>query len=85
MILSLIPDLPGRYSVGIEAYSGRIAKAFVYSDAMDEAFIEIIPTILKGSLFNSKEMSQALLNSDLGQDRAHMARDIANWLGNKGF
>lgn len=75
----------GGIQLGLKLTQGRIAKAFVYSDAMDEAFIEIIPTILKGSLFNSKEMSQALLNSDLGQDRAHMARDIANWLENKGF
>lgn len=64
---------------------GRIVKAFVYSDAMDEAFIEMIPGILEGCIFHSKNMAQALLNAEVGQERKAMIRDIANWLSSKGF
>ena len=52
---------------------------------MDEAFIEMIPGILEGCIFHSKNMAQALLNAEVGQERKAMIRDIANWLSSKGF
>ena len=64
---------------------GRIVKAFVYSDAMDEAFIEMIPGILEGCIFNSKKMAQVLLSADVVGERTNMVRDIANWISSKGF
>ncbi len=64
---------------------GRIAKAFVYSDAMDESFIEMLPGILEGCTFHSKNMAQALLEADIGVERKNMIQDIANWIREKGF
>lgn len=65
---------------------GTIQNVTVYSDAKDEAFIEMIPQALKGCAFNSQAMAQALsgINANEGQ-RRQMLDDIVRWILNKGF
>lgn len=75
----------GGIQIGLRLEQGRIAKAFVYSDAMDESFIEMIPGILEGCLFHSKNMSDAIVEANVGAERENMAGDIANWIRSKGF
>ncbi len=75
----------GGIQIGLRLEQGRIVKATVYSDAMDEGFIDMIPEVLQGCIFHSKDMSEAVLNADIDETRQHMARDIADWIRSKGF
>lgn len=75
---------------GIELYflleKGTIKNVTVYSDAMDEAFIEMIPHALKGCAFNSQAMAKALQALDVDEGlRRQMLEDIIQWILNKGF
>jgi len=65
---------------------GTIQDVTVYSDAMDEVFIEMIPQALKGGAFNSQAMAQALRTMDADEGhRRQMLEDIIQWVINKGF
>ena len=75
----------GGIQIGLRLKHGKIEKAFVYSDAMDESFIEMIPEVLEGCLFHSRHMSEAILKAEPGAEREHMTQDIANWIRSKGF
>lgn len=75
----------GGVEIGLSLEHGRIKKATVFSDAMDESFIEMIPKILEGCIFHSKLMSNALLEADLGIGRETMVKDLAKWIRGKGF
>lgn len=75
----------GGVHLGLRLEHGRIEDATIYSDAMDEAFIEEIPGLLRGCVFQSFAMAKALLGANLGQEREPMIRDLATWIGNKGF
>lgn len=75
----------GGIHIGLRLEHGKIEKVFVYSDAMDESFIEMIPGILEGHLFHSKILSEAILKADIGPDRKNMIQDIGDWIKNKGF
>lgn len=65
---------------------GTIRDVAAYSDAMDEAFIDMIPQALKGCAFNSRAMAQALraMNVDEGHRRL-MLGDIIQWILSRGF
>ena len=75
----------GGIQLGLELQQARIAKAHVYSDAMDEALIEMIPEILQGCLFNSDYIAETLSQVKVGTQREEMLQDIAGWIRSKGF
>ncbi|HOF93919.1 MAG TPA: lipoate--protein ligase [Clostridia bacterium] len=59
---------------------GIIVNSKVYSDAMDEEFIERIPPVLLFSKFNSLEMAERLKSL-----RHAEANELAAWIEEKGF
>ncbi|NLJ40900.1 MAG: lipoate--protein ligase [Clostridiales bacterium] len=75
----------GNIEIGLGLERGKIVKASVYSDAMDEKFIEKIPGKLQGCLFKPDSMAKTI--EELGMDRArlNMSADIADWIRRRGF
>lgn len=76
----------GGIEMGLHLEHGKITQATVYSDAMDEEFIEDLPSIMEGVSFHSAEIAQKV--RDYGQNnsvRKSMVEDIASWLSKKGF
>jgi hypothetical protein len=59
--------------------------AKVYSDAIDEEFISVLPEHLMGVAFSSSELSEAIRKLSFGQERKQMTDDIAQWLEMKQF
>jgi lipoate-protein ligase A len=70
----------GGVELGLNLIRGRIRRAAVYSDAMDEAFIAAVPAALEGCLFRSGEMAAALRALPVSPDQALLVRDLAEWL-----
>jgi lipoate---protein ligase len=75
----------GGIEIGLKLESGRIVDAKVFSDAMDEEFIGLLPGVLKGVAFKSADLANSLRNVQWSGDRREMVKDIADWLENKGF
>lgn len=65
----------GGVELRLASQDGRIAGADVYSDAMDEAFISSLSTVLSGVPFSPSGMARALRAL-----RRPEADDIASWL-----
>lgn len=83
-------ELKTRFSWGgldlyLRLVHGRIEKAWVYSDAMDEGFIEMLPKILEGCLFTTRSIFNALNSMDVDDNKKSMVKDIANWIKSKNF
>lgn len=83
-------ELSSRFSWGsiqllLKLEKGMIKSAAVYSDAMDEEFIGMLPDLLEGCSFISSEISKALVSIDVGEARNTMLQDIADWIKEKGF
>lgn len=83
-------ELSSRFSWGsiqllLKLEKGMIKSAAVYSDAMDEEFIGMLPGVLEGCSFISSEISKALASVDAGEARNTMLQDIADWIKEKGF
>lgn len=77
----------GGIEVGLHLEEGKIKNAVVYSDAMDEKFIEDLPGIISGASFQSKIIAEKLTSYAREGDtsRKSMVTDIASWLSQKGF
>jgi len=75
----------GGLEIDLQLVHGRIQKVWIYSDAMDEAFIDMLPRVFEGCPFQSYAISKALYNIDADEDRKKMAADIANWIKGKEF
>ncbi len=76
----------GGIEIGFVINDGIVKKAMVYSDAMDEAFIDMLPRALEGCAFNSKAIAQALESLNISEaPRRQMLDDIIRWLMDKGF
>jgi len=75
----------GGIELGLKLEKGRIQSAFVYSDAMDEAFISMIPDVLKDCEFKSSAIYERIKAMNVSDDRRQFVEDIANWLLSKGF
>lgn len=74
---------------GIEIYlqleRGMIQKALVYSDAMDEEFIGMLPGMLEGLAFQSSVLADSICSMQADDIRRQMVNDITEWLKEKGF
>ncbi len=76
----------GGIEMGFMLEKGIIKKVVVYSDAMDETFIEMLPYVLEGCIFNSRSMAECLCRLDMeDKQRNQMVQDIAQWLLDKNF
>ena len=70
----------GGVEMQLSLSKGRIVDAKVYSDAMDEAFIERIAPVLLCSPFQSAEMAERIRAL-----RHPQAGELADWILEKGF
>ena len=76
----------GGIEIGFVVNNGIVNKAVVYSDAMDEAFIDMLPEAMEGCAFNSRDIAKSLYDLNVNEgSRAHMLDEIAQWLIEKGF
>jgi len=77
----------GGVQIGFKLENGMVAESAVYSDAMDEAFIAELPGFLKGTRFSSSEIADRITGAaaDESEGVQAMARDLANWIREKGF
>lgn len=77
----------GGIELGLKLQKGIIKKAFVYSDAMDESFVEKIPGVLEGCPFHSKDMSERISTIPLGSrpHRKDLIEDLTKWIKERGF
>jgi len=75
----------GGIEIGLQLENGIIKKAKVYSDAMDEEFINMLPGMLEGCKFNSVAMAERIMDKSPEGQRKIFAQDISEWLIKKGF
>lgn len=75
----------GGVTVGLQFQKGIIKKANIYSDAMDEEFIGLLPAAFEGSVFKSEIMADRIREIGRQHGRQEIAEDIAKWVENKGF
>ncbi len=75
----------GGIEMGLNLKNGKVEKASVYSDAMDEEFIGMLPEALKGSTFHSHSLGEAVRRISGDPNHGQMVEDIAQWLENKEF
>ncbi|MDK2932735.1 MAG: lipoate---protein ligase [Clostridiales bacterium] len=75
----------GGIEVGLQLVKGKIKKAYVYSDAMDEELISTIPQVLEGCIFESATLAKSIRSLEVEGERKQIMEDIADWLYNKGF
>jgi len=83
-------DMTARFSwggveIGLQLENGIVKKAHVYSDAMDEEFIGMLPEVLTGCAFRSCSLAQRLRGLKVEEGRKQFVEDIACWLEEKGF
>jgi lipoate-protein ligase A len=77
----------GGVEIGLKLEGGRISEASVYSDAMDEEYIGLLPTMLTGSIFKSAELAgriragSAAMAGDAGTDAGAEGAGMANGAG----
>lgn len=64
---------------------GVVQNCTVYSDAMDESFIESIPGILKGCKFDSDDIKTRISKLGTEYKLDSIANDICNWILKLGF
>lgn len=75
----------GGVTIGMQLENGIIRKTTVYSDAMDEEFIGLLPEAFDGSIFKSDIMSDRIKSVGTKYGRQDIADDIAKWIEDKGF
>ncbi len=89
----------GELELGLKLENGLVSQTTVYSDAMDEACIAVIPQLLNGCEFNSRKLAERLMIAEvpfperIGPQEMWnnavcskaMLSDIAKWLEAKQF
>jgi lipoate-protein ligase A len=75
----------GGIEIGLKLEQGIISEAAVYSDAMDEEFIAMLPVRLKGRMLNGSVIAQSIGELDLENARRPMQADILQWIMAKQF
>lgn len=76
----------GGIEIGLLVNNGTVKRAVVYSDAMDEAFVDMLPRALEGCIFKSKYIVEALNSLNISEaPRRRMMDDIIQWLTDKRF
>lgn len=75
----------GGIDIMLTLEQGKVARAAVYSDAMDSDFIESIPGTLEACQFKSKLLADAVRRMKVRPETEPIVEDIAQWLEEKGF
>ena len=57
----------------------------VYSDAMDEEFIGMLPKVFEGNDFSSINLAKSINKLDVNEERKRFVKDIYDWLANQEF
>lgn len=70
----------GGIEIGLKLEKGIIREVTAYSDAMDGAFIGMLPQALTGKVLHGTVMADCIRNLNLDHERCFMQEDIANWL-----
>jgi len=70
----------GEIELGLKLKKGRISRAAVYSDAMDEAFIAALPAALEGCELVPARMAASLQKLSATPDQENLVRDLGEWL-----
>jgi len=73
----------GGVEIGIKLENGIVKEASVYSDAMDEDLISILPGALEGRILNSSVLSKSILGLSQDTERMRILEDIACWVRGK--
>jgi lipoate-protein ligase A len=75
----------GGLEIGFQLKKGRVDKATVYSDALDEEFIGMLPKIFEGNDFSSANLANSIYMLDVNKERKQFAKDIFDWLSIQEF
>ncbi len=75
----------GSIDVCLKVNNARISQSIVYSDAMDEAFIQAIGEILKGCKLHAQDITKCIQDFPWEKEKREMAQEIALWLEKKEF
>lgn len=75
----------GGVEIGLSLTNGVIDDCLVFSDAMDQAFIESIAPALTGCAFNSAEMAARLYGISCQEGTSCIRDELSGWLRQKGF
>jgi len=70
----------GGIEMGLNLKNGKVISSKVYSDAMDEAFIGMLPDVLAGCPFSFRNLADRIRSSFSSASNREMAIDIAAWL-----
>ncbi|HOS18204.1 MAG TPA: lipoate--protein ligase [Clostridia bacterium] len=73
----------GALEVQLSVENGRVARAAVYSDAMDEAFIRKLAPALAGARLEGSALAERI--QKIGCENLEIAADITAWLSSKTF
>lgn len=75
----------GGVEMGLSLNCGVITECRVFSDAMDQAFVENLAPALTGCPFSSCAMADRVRGLACGEDTACIREELADWLMQKGF
>ncbi|GMQ58980.1 lipoate--protein ligase [Vallitalea sediminicola] len=75
----------GEIQIHINTKNAIIDEVAIYSDCLDQDFIDALPAIFVNEKYNSSNLAEKLRNKKLSEDRQKMVDDIADWIENKKF
>lgn len=75
----------GEVQMLISLKHGKIQKAKIYSDAMDEIFIEDLSKVLLEKVFHKNILKESILSLASEKSRINMVEDLNEWLDTKTF
>ncbi|WP_113671926.1 lipoate--protein ligase [Vallitalea guaymasensis] len=75
----------GEIQIHINTKNAIIDEVAIYSDCLDQDFIELLPDMFIQEKYNSSIIAHKLRNNKLSQGRQKMLEDIADWIENKKF
>jgi lipoate-protein ligase A len=75
----------GGVEICLKIKNARIEAASVYSDSLFTGFIEALEETLKGCAFSSPELYAAVSSMNVPAEEAPLAKDVAEFLRDKGF
>lgn len=75
----------GEIQIHINTKNAIIDEVAIYSDCLDQDFIDALPAIFVNEKYNSSNLAEKLRNRKLSEDRQKMVDDIADWIENKKF
>ncbi|NLU33300.1 MAG: lipoate--protein ligase [Clostridiaceae bacterium] len=70
----------GGIELGLNLENGRVVSSKVYSDAMDEAFISMLPAVLEGCPFGFQNLADRIRTGFARGNNRDFAEDIATWI-----